>query len=213
MPIGEIRLFAAGFAPVGWEFCEGQMLHAGQYHELASRIGKTYGGDGQATIALPDLRGRAPMHVINGSKLGDKRAIPIDAPQRTSQVPAKIHVNYIILVQNLQRMGEGEPFIGEIRIFAGSNATRGWIPCDGRPLQILENTPLYALVGVRYSPDRRNDIFWVPNLNGRVPVHPPTRDDLGTTADARDFDGNAQTKTHLALRYYIAAEGMFPERP
>ncbi|HEV7238018.1 MAG TPA: tail fiber protein [Thermoanaerobaculia bacterium] len=213
MPIGEIRLFAASFAPVGWEFCEGQTLNARQHAELASRIGKTFGGDGQETVALPDLRGRAAMHNGNDMKLGNQRTIPIDASQRSSQVPAKVHVNYIILTKNLQRMGEGEPFIGEIRIFAGSNATRGWIPCDGRPLKIFENTPLYALLGNKYARDHRNDIFWVPNLDGRVPVHPPTRDDLGTTADARDFDANAQTKTHLALSFHIAAEGMFPERP
>ncbi len=60
--VGEIRMFAGNFAPAGWMFCEGQLLPISEYETLFQLIGTTYGGDGQSTFALPDLRGRAPMH-------------------------------------------------------------------------------------------------------------------------------------------------------
>lgn len=60
--IGEIRLFGGNFAPVGWLFCEGQTLSISEFETLFQLIGTTYGGDGQETFALPDLRGRAPVH-------------------------------------------------------------------------------------------------------------------------------------------------------
>lgn len=60
--IGEIRMFGGNFAPVGWAFCDGQLMSIAEYDTLFSLIGTTYGGDGQSTFALPDLRGRAPLH-------------------------------------------------------------------------------------------------------------------------------------------------------
>jgi len=61
--VGEIRMFGGNFAPSGWLFCEGQLLPISQYDVLFSLIGTTYGGDGQSTFALPDLRGRVPVHM------------------------------------------------------------------------------------------------------------------------------------------------------
>src|ERR1700754_5205050 len=55
-------MFAGNFAPAGWMFCEGQLLPISEYETLFNLIGTTYGGDGQETFALPDLRGRAPLH-------------------------------------------------------------------------------------------------------------------------------------------------------
>ena len=60
--VGEIRMFAGNFAPVGWLFCEGQLLAIAENEVLFQLIGTTYGGDGQTTFALPDLRGRIPVH-------------------------------------------------------------------------------------------------------------------------------------------------------
>ena len=59
--IGEITLFAGNYAPRGWAFCQGQLLSIAQNTALFSILGTTYGGDGQTTFALPDLRGRAPI--------------------------------------------------------------------------------------------------------------------------------------------------------
>ena len=69
--VGEIRLFAGNFAPVNWALCQGQLLAIAENDVLFSLIGTTYGGDGQTTFALPDLRGRVPVHQGQGPGLGN----------------------------------------------------------------------------------------------------------------------------------------------
>jgi len=60
--VGEIRMFGGNFAPVGWAFCAGQLMPISEYDTLFALVGTTYGGDGQQTFGLPDLRGRVPQH-------------------------------------------------------------------------------------------------------------------------------------------------------
>ncbi|WLR52037.1 tail fiber protein [Bacillus tianshenii] len=60
--IGEIRMFSGNYAPQGWAFCDGQILPISQNEALYSLIGGIYGGDGRTTFALPDYRGRIPLH-------------------------------------------------------------------------------------------------------------------------------------------------------
>ena len=67
--VGEIRMFAGNFAPAGWEFCSGQLMPISENETLFQLIGTTYGGDGESTFALPDLRGRLPLHQGQGSGL------------------------------------------------------------------------------------------------------------------------------------------------
>jgi microcystin-dependent protein len=69
--VGEIRMFGGNFAPAGWMFCEGQLLPISENETLFNLIGTTYGGDGQSTFALPDLRGRLPVHQGNGFILAE----------------------------------------------------------------------------------------------------------------------------------------------
>ena len=64
--LAEIRLFGFNFAPRGWAACDGQILPINQNQSLFSLLGTTYGGDGRTSFALPELRGRAPMHIGNG---------------------------------------------------------------------------------------------------------------------------------------------------
>jgi microcystin-dependent protein len=70
--IAEIRIFAGNFAPRGWAFCNGQLLPIAQNTALFSIIGTTYGGDGRTTFALPNLKGRAPMHAGSGPGLASR---------------------------------------------------------------------------------------------------------------------------------------------
>jgi microcystin-dependent protein len=67
--VAEIRIFTFNFAPKGWAWCDGQLLPISQNTALFSLLGTTYGGDGKSTFALPDLRGRAPMHPGQGPGL------------------------------------------------------------------------------------------------------------------------------------------------
>lgn len=70
--VGEIRMFGGNFAPAGWAFCSGQLLAISENEALFVLIGTTYGGDGQSTFALPDLRGRVPVHVGAGYAFGQQ---------------------------------------------------------------------------------------------------------------------------------------------
>ena len=69
--VGEIRMFAGNFAPVGWEFCDGQLLPISENETLFQLIGTTYGGDGQSTFGLPNLQSRVPIHQGNGFILAE----------------------------------------------------------------------------------------------------------------------------------------------
>jgi microcystin-dependent protein len=73
--IGEIRMFAGNFAPAGWAFCNGQLMPISENDALFTLIGTTYGGDGQETFAMPDLRGRLPMHQGNGVILAEAAGV------------------------------------------------------------------------------------------------------------------------------------------
>jgi len=64
--VGEIRLFAGNFPPVGWMFCDGQLLPISENETLFQLIGTTYGGDGESTFALPNLQSRVPIHQGTG---------------------------------------------------------------------------------------------------------------------------------------------------
>jgi len=93
--IGQISLFSGTFAPRGYEFCAGQMMTIAQNQPLFALIGTTYGGDGRTTFALPDLRGRIPVHQGQGpglsnhpiGQLGGVESVTLD----TSQMPAHTH--------------------------------------------------------------------------------------------------------------------------
>lgn len=88
--VGEIRMFAGNFAPAGWMFCEGQLLPISENDVLFTLIGTTYGGDGESTFALPDLRGRLPMHQGNGVLLAETGGVE-EVTLPTAQIPAHTH--------------------------------------------------------------------------------------------------------------------------
>ena len=88
--VGEIRIFAGNFAPAGWMFCEGQLLPISEYETLFNLIGTTYGGDGQSTFALPDLRGRVSVHQGNGFILAEQGGVE-EVTLTVNQIPAHSH--------------------------------------------------------------------------------------------------------------------------
>lgn len=88
--VGEIRMFAGNFAPAGWMFCEGQLLPISENETLFQLIGTTYGGDGESTFALPDLRGRLPLHMGNGFVLAETGGAE-EITLTVGQIPAHSH--------------------------------------------------------------------------------------------------------------------------
>lgn len=93
--IGEIRMFAGNFAPRGWSFCDGELLAVSQNDALFSLLGTIYGGDGQSTFGLPDLRGRIPIHAGAGPGLSPKqlggKAGAEDVTLTVNTLPAHTH--------------------------------------------------------------------------------------------------------------------------
>jgi microcystin-dependent protein len=88
--VGEIRMFAGNFAPAGWAFCEGQLLPISENETLFQLIGTTYGGDGQSTFALPDMRGRIPIHFGNSFVLAQQGGVE-EVTLTLNQIPAHTH--------------------------------------------------------------------------------------------------------------------------
>jgi microcystin-dependent protein len=88
--VGEIRMFGGNFAPAGWMFCEGQKLPISENETLFNLIGTTYGGDGQESFNLPDLRGRVPIHQGNGFILAETGGVE-QVTLAVNQLPAHTH--------------------------------------------------------------------------------------------------------------------------
>ncbi len=88
--LAEIRIVGFNFAPRGWAFCDGQILPINQNQSLYSLLGTTYGGDGRTSFALPDLRGRTPLHQSDGKRLGQKGGAET-VTLTAAQTPAHTH--------------------------------------------------------------------------------------------------------------------------
>ena len=88
--VGEVRMFAGNFAPAGWMFCDGSLLAISENETLFQLIGTTYGGDGESTFALPDLRGRVPIHMGGGFVLAETGGVE-EVTLTAQQIAAHTH--------------------------------------------------------------------------------------------------------------------------
>lgn len=135
--IGEVTLFAGNFAPINWAFCDGQLISISQNTALFSVLGTIYGGDGRTTFALPDLRGRFPIHPGQGPGLtrrqvgerGGAEAVVLNQ----SQLPQHGHGDDVVEVR-----GVGSPIVtglaqGTDQGDGASNPTGGNQPHDNMP--------------------------------------------------------------------------------
>jgi microcystin-dependent protein len=104
--VGEVRMFAGNFPPVGWMFCEGQLLPISENETLFQLIGTTYGGDGQETFGLPDLRGRLPMHQGNGFILAETGGAE-EITLTTQQMPTHNHALVVSTASATQNAPSG----------------------------------------------------------------------------------------------------------
>ena len=127
--MGEIQLFAGTFAPGGWMFCEGQLLEISQFQALFSLLGTTFGGDGQATFALPDLRGRVPI--------GDGAGIGL-TPRKLGQSGGRETVQ--LLLSNLP--SHNHPFHGAE---AAPTTVNAGVPSGGLVYRPDDGSPLTTL--------------------------------------------------------------------
>src|SRR5215207_10053036 len=118
--VGEIRMFAGNFAPAGWMFCEGQLLPISENETLFQLIGTTYGGDGESTFALPDLRGRIPIHQGNGFILAETGGAE-EITLTVNQIPAHTHAM-------LANSGFASEFAPGGQVFAQPQTVDAYVP-------------------------------------------------------------------------------------
>ena len=121
--VGEIRMFGGNFAPAGWMFCEGQLLPISENETLFQLIGTTYGGDGQSTFALPDLRGRLPLHMGNGFVLAETGGVE-EVTLTVSQIPAHSHP-YLGTTAIATDVNPGNNVVGQVSTFDPYQSTPG----------------------------------------------------------------------------------------
>ncbi len=105
--LGEIKMFSGNFPPKGWAFCNGQLLPINQNQALFAILGTTYGGDGSVNFALPDLRGRVPIHTDNTNYyLGQKEGTETNTIT-VNQLPAHNHFINAVSTNGNQNSPEG----------------------------------------------------------------------------------------------------------
>lgn len=126
--LGQLLIVPYNFAPAGWAFCDGQLLPINQNHALYALLGTQFGGDGRTTFALPDLRGRVPVHVGGGQgpglsqyQIGETGGVErqLIGPYQigaailgTNALPQGQGVNLLSAVQGPQPLDTRQPYVG-----------------------------------------------------------------------------------------------------
>ncbi|MPQ56784.1 phage tail protein [Duganella sp. FT27W] len=142
--LGEIRMFAGAYAPEGWMLCNGQLLSIAGNQALYTLLGTVYGGDGVTTFALPDLRGRVPLHKVANYQsmnypLGNQ--IGVEAVTlTTSQMPAHTHVA-------MAQSGPGNSSTPLNNYWAATAATNIYAPASGTALGSMAPTDIVSAGG------------------------------------------------------------------
>jgi microcystin-dependent protein len=160
--LSEIRIMSFNFAPRGWATCNGQLLAINQNQPLFSLLGTTFGGDGRVNFALPDLRGRVPLHVGAGFTLGT-RAGEQTHTLSTAELPQHVHVmngsatnadvvspTDNVLAQSSQRYG---PAAQLTTVDPSANGNTGGSQAHPNVQPCLTLTFCIALIGIFPSPN------------------------------------------------------------
>ncbi len=188
--LGEIQMFAGDFAPRNWHFCDGATLSISQFQELYSIIGTTYGGDGQTTFALPDLRGRVALAPGTGPGLTSRREgqrggvqevvleladLPTHSHQATMEIEAKLGA--------ATDQGTQSSPAGGVLLASGYDAEKD-VPINN-----------YTEPG-----------------STTVPLSGAHLDVTTTLSPAGGSEAHPNEMPYLALNYIIAIQGLFPPR-
>jgi microcystin-dependent protein len=210
MLYGQVRLFAGNFAPEGWAICDGATLQIANNRDLFNDIGTRFGGDGRTTFALPDLRGRAPIHRADGAAVGTKGKFSIRSGD--AEPYARVALNCIIPLRGSDLLDYHQPFLGEVRPFGFNFAPRDWLACDGALLPVSEYVALFYLLSNQYGGDGTRT-FAVPDLQGAYPFQPEKPEGRGQKRGSQVSGNPSQQTPLLAINYCICVNGLFPQRP
>ena len=138
--IGEIRMFGGNFAPRGWALCEGQLLPINNHSALFSILGTTYGGDGETTFALPDLRGRVPIHPGEGPGLSSK-SLGEKSGSETVAVKDNIDDHPAVRTKNVRTVKKGRK---------KSNIVSGPVPAQSHASSAPDKSNMQPYLGVNF---------------------------------------------------------------
>jgi microcystin-dependent protein len=139
--VGEVRMFAGNFAPVGWEFCHGQLMPISENETLFQLIGTTYGGDGQQTFGLPDLRGRIPIHQGNGYVLAE-----MGGTEEVTLTPVQLPGHGHMLLASSQAATAGTTS-GNVPASTSATAAKAYTFEQGAPLVAMAPTAVSTVGG------------------------------------------------------------------
>jgi microcystin-dependent protein len=209
--IGEVRWVAFDFPPRGWALCDGQLLSISQNTALFSLIGTTYGGDGQTTFALPDLRGRVPLHPGQGpgltSRLLGESAGLEEVALSTTQLPTHTHsLNAVDMAA--ADSSPVENALAEVSPAGGASETQGCVNQTNGKVRIVSGAAscrrheIPTALGGGSSDGTKIYASQAPDS----PMHPQSIGEAG----AGDFHPNMQP--YLGLNCVIALQGFFPPR-
>ena len=232
--LGQVVEFAGTFVPGGYLEANGQLLSIAQNSALFALLGTQYGGDGQTTFALPDLRGRSIVGATNSQLPGTQSGTEninlttanMPLAMGGSGVPVNntgpvLELNYLISLYGLfPSIGGGGsadpeiPYVGEIMAFAGNFAPSGWAIANGQVLPISQNQPLFVLLGNTYGGDGQTT-FALPDLRGRSIVGSNASTPAGTvlgeathTITTADFGALDLTGSDFANDQLYGADGV-----
>ena len=160
--VGQIACVGFNFAPVGWQFCNGALLPISEYDTLFNLIGTTYGGDGQSTFAVPDLRGRTPVGTGGGSNYSQGQTVGVETVTlTTNQIPSHTH---------LMPANSAAPNSGQPNGMFGSGGTLTPYGSGGSPSSLAVAS--VSLVGGSQPHDNRQPYLalnWIISLFGIYP--------------------------------------------
>lgn len=263
--LGEIRMLAGSRLPDFDLPADGRTRPIAGNEALFSLFGTSFGGDGRTTFGLPDVRGRAVSHADPGQSQLGPRAGTLETTLTVANLPPHDHAPPV--AGTVDPAGDGQPFsnwqpavnlnyiiavnaafpsrvtvtddifAGQVALFGGTFAPRGWAFADGSLLPVSGNEVLFATIGTTYGGNGRTD-FALPDLRGRTPVGPdgaslrlgqvvgtdevslteaqmPVHahtlpapfDDTGPRGGGATIDNRQPS---LAINYLIATEGIFP---
>jgi microcystin-dependent protein len=117
--LSELRLMSFVFAPKGWAQCNGQLLPINQNQALFSLLGTTFGGDGRVNFALPDLRGRVPMHVGDGHTLGERAGEQAHTVSN-AEMPNHVHIATASANDGNTNLPAGSVFATAANVYGGA---------------------------------------------------------------------------------------------
>ncbi|MBP6518781.1 MULTISPECIES: phage tail protein [unclassified Shewanella] len=210
--IGQISMFAGNFAPRGWAFCNGQLLSISQNSALFAILGTTYGGDGQATFGLPDLRGRVPTGQGQGPGLpavvlGEVAGTP-STTLTINQLPT--HNHSAVFQGSASQVGAPTIDVGTSSANALANPTNGsttYLTAVTAATNLGDTVDFHGLF--TSTAPASGATGSLGGVHGGGTVTPAGTVTVGATGNGLPF---SIAQPYLGVSFIIAVEGIFPSR-